>query len=263
MLRTLILPVVIAGLMASSVAARTPEEKAAETAQAVTYYLDTFRSTDDEEALARAYSGIARTWEHFSQIANPIVPMVGEFALLHARAATAARDRKRVVEAWQTALKLVQSASNSERLMALNVEAAHAAAKVEQIDVAHQFFAAARAFTFTRGENADSALLYMRIRELSVLGSSMQWRNLNDALTDMRAFSEKFPMWSVSRLEAVLAETEIRLQFQPEETEKRADLSRLKAEIRLIADGLAEQLPSGYLARVRQVNYALEDNYNL
>lgn len=263
MLRNLIFSLITACLMAGLVAAKTPEEEAAETAEAVSYYLETFRSTDDEEALAKAYSGISRTWEKFSRIANPAVPVVGQFALLHARAATAANDRKRVVEAWQAALKLTQNANNANQLMSLNVEAAHAAAKAEEIDAARQFFAAARAYTFTRGENADSARLFMRIRELSVTGGYMRWRNLKDALTDMRVFSEKFPMWSLNRLEAVLSETEIRLQFQPEETEKRAALSRLKAEIRLIADGLAEQLPPEYLARVRQVNYALEDNYSL
>lgn len=263
MLRKLLFSLMIVGLSAGVAAAKTPEERAAETAEAVTYYLETFRSADDEVALARAYSGIARTWEDFSKIANPAVSIVWDFALLRARAATAARDRKRVVEAWQTVLKLNQGINNSERLMNLNIEAAHAAAKVEQYDAARQFFAAARAFSFTRGDNSDSSRLYLRIRELSILGGAMEWRSLKDALFDMRSFSEKFPMWSLSRLEAVLAETEIRLDFQPEDTGKRADLSRLKAEIRLIADGLAEHLPSDYLARVRKVNYALEDNYNL
>jgi len=263
MLRKLIFFLMIACFYAGAAMAKTPEERAAEIAEAVTYYLETFRSTDDEEALARAYSGISRTWEDFSKIANPVVPVVGEFAILRAKAATAARDRKRVVKAWQTALKLHQPINNSEQLMALNIQAAHAAAKVEQYDSARQFFAAARAFSFSRGDNSDSSRLFLRIRELSILGGAMDWRSLKDALFDMRAFSEKFPMWSLSRLEAVLAETEIRLNFQPEDTDKRADLSRLKAEITLIADGLAEHLPHDYLARVRKVYYALEDNYKL
>ncbi len=263
MLRKLIFSLVMACLSASSVAAKSPEERKQETSDAVLYYLETFRSVDDEQALAKAYSGIARTWEDYSKFANSAVPIVWDFALLRARAATAARDRKHVAEAWQTVLKLNQGPNNDDRLMNLNIEAAHAAAKVEQYDAARQFFAAARAFSFTRGENSDSSRLYLRIRELSILGGAMDWRSLKDALFDMRGFSEKFPMWSLSRLEAVLAETEIRLDFQPEETDKRADLSRLKAEITLIADGLAEHLPPDYLARVRKVYYALEDNYNL
>jgi len=263
MLKNLLIFVMFSCLTTSVLAAKTPEEEAAETMQAVGYYLETFASLEDEQALAKAYSGIARAWEHFIQIVDPGEPAVGQFAVLRAQAATAARDRKRVVAAWHAAIKYNQGVNNAQRLMALNVQAAHASAKVKEFEAARQFFAAARAYTFTRGDNADSSRLFLRIQELSLLGGSMRWRNLKDALADLRVFSEKFPMWSLSRLEAVLAETEIRLAFQPEEADKRADLSRLKAEITLIADGLAEQLPSGYLSRVREVYYTLEDNYRL
>lgn len=250
------------GLM-QPVAAKSDEEKKAEIFQAAIQYVTQYGDVRDTNALAKAYPGIEKTWQAFRPLVAADNGMVTQFAFMRARAATAAGAKGRVVEAWRTALKYKKPGTTPQELIGINIEAAHAAASVDDYETAKQFFAAARAYSFVRGEDSGNARLHMRIRELSVIGGSMPWRDLNDALTDLKKFSETFPMWTLPRLEAIVAETEIRLRFQPEGEDKRLDLSRLKAEIVLIVDGLDENLPAGYLTRVRRVYYALEDGYQL
>ncbi|NVJ69073.1 MAG: hypothetical protein HWE08_01890 [Alphaproteobacteria bacterium] len=262
MLKKVMIGALIWGLFVSPGYAKDPEEKLAETQQAVAYYLENFSSVRDDATLSKAYSNIERTWQDFVQLMGIGHESAPVLSVIRARAASAAKSKRLAVKAWHDALQ-VNVGLPPERTIEMNIEAANAAAGVKDFAAARQFFAAARAFMFVRGEGADNSRLFLRIQELNIIGESLSWRELNDALTDLRTYSETFPMWTLPRLEAVLAETELRLKFQPEEKEKRLELSTLQAEIALIVDGLADQLPPGYIARVREINYALADNYGL
>lgn len=254
--------VLIAGLLPAAVSAKTDEEKKAEVGVEAITIIEKLRLVREPDTLAAAYPVIEKNWQRFIPLYGDTNPNVAEYSLIRARAAAAAKSRKTVVEAWHTALRYLKADTPQNRLN-LNIEAAQAAADIGDFASAEQFFAAARSFAFVRGDDSQRARLFMRIRELSVLGGSMTWRNLKDALYDMRKFSETFPMWTVQRLEAAVAEAELRLRFQPHSRDKRLDLSKLKAEIELIMQGMDGIVPGNYIARVRALNYALEDYYKL
>lgn len=263
MLKNLTALIIAASIMSAGALAKSEEERAAEVLSVVQSYLDNLGGGRDERALEGAYGGIEKVWPHYIRTFGDNHALAAPFSLLRARAATVADNRKLVVPAWLYALQLNAMPSNPHALVSLNIEAAHAAAGVKDTTSAKQFFAAARAYSFIRGEDAELSRMHMRIQELNVLGGDMEWRSLRDALLDLRDFSETFAMWTLPRLEAVVSETEIRLKFQPENEEKREALSTLKAEITLIVDGVSDSLPAGFMSRVRKLNYALEDRYQL
>ncbi|NVJ99012.1 MAG: hypothetical protein HWE25_12725 [Alphaproteobacteria bacterium] len=264
MLRTIVFLIALIGSVTTATLAKSAEEKAAEILSAAQSYVDNYRFERDEAALSKAYSGLDKVWDAFVGQYGVGHPLAAEFSLIRARAATAASDKSAVVQAWKQALQSNGvGTTTAQQKVGLNVEAAYAAAKVEDYVSSQQFFAAARALAVVRGDDAEKARLYMRIRELGVVGAGMDWRSLRDALYDLRKFSETFAMWTVPRLEAVVGEAEIRLRYQPEGEEKREDLSTLKAEIMLIVDGVSSSLPPGFMTRVRTLNYALEDRYQL
>lgn len=252
----------IVAVLTTAVDAKTDEEKKAEVGTAAQELIERLRLVREPEALARIYPALEKNWQMFIQLYGEQHVDVPEYAMIRARVASAAKAKKTVVEAWHTALRHLKADTPQNRLN-LNIEAAQAASAVGDYSAAEQFFAAARSFAFTRGDDSDRARLFMRIRELSVLGGAMSWRNLKDALYDMRKFAETFPMWTVQRLEASVAEAELRLRFQPNSKEKRLDLSKLKAEIELTMQGMEGSVPGNYIARVRSLNYALEDYYRL
>ncbi len=252
----------IVAILSTVADAKTDEEKKAEVGIEALELIERLRLVRETEALASIYPAIEKNWQLFIQMYGEQNPNIPEYALIRARAASAAKARKTVVEAWHSALRFLKADTPQNRLN-LNIEAAQAASEVDDFPAAEQFFAAARSFAFTRGDDSARARLFMRIRELSVLGGAMSWRNLKDALYDMRKFAETFPMWTVQRLEASVAEAELRLRFQPNDREKRLDLSKLKAEIALIMQGMEGTVPGNYIARVRSLNYALEDYYRL
>ncbi len=240
----------------------TDEERAAEALQNAQAMVAEFANERDEATLERIDKSVERVWLQLLEyhgIGNQLVP---QLALLRARSASAERDKRRAVPAWQQAIQANSSVSPAF-VLGLNIEAAHAAAMVGEYEESSRFFAAARAYAFVRGDQSESARLQMRVTELRVLGGTMPWRDLNDALTDLRDFSETFPMWTLPRLESLLSEGEIRLVNQPEGKEKRGALSSLKAEILLMQKGMNLNLPASFTSRIRALFYALEDNYDL
>jgi hypothetical protein len=263
MVKRLLLAVMLAVFVPHVASAKTDEEKIAEIAQTALQVVERYKEVRDENALKEAYDTIARNWPEFLNQFGEDHRMAEQYSLIYARAATAARDRKQAVAAWRYAVRLVGPDKTSHYRLNLNIEAAQAAAAVGDYTTAQQFFAAARAYAFTRGNNTEQARLFMRLQELADVGGAMGWRNLKDALYDMQKFAATFPMWSLPRLEAVVAEAELRVRFQPESREKRLDLSRLQAEVDLMAEGMGDAVPGAYVSRIRALNYALEDGYNL
>lgn len=262
MIRRISLTLIAMFLLTAQSNGASDEERAAEALQSAQAMVAEFANERDEETLERLDSSIERIWQQllkYHGVGNVLVP---QLALLRARSASAKRDRYRVVPAWQQAIQSNSSVSPAY-VLGLNIEAAHAAAAVGENEESARFFAAARAYAFVRGGQSESARLHMRVTELRVLGGSMPWRDLKDALTDLRDFSATFPMWTLPRLEALLSEGEIRLDNQPEGKDKRSALSTLKAEILLMQKGMNLNLPASFTSRIRALFYALEDNYDL
>ncbi|WP_417457134.1 hypothetical protein [Kordiimonas sp.] len=262
MIRQISVFVVAASLFMTPAHGATDEERAAEALQNAQIMVADFANERDEATLERIDRSVERVWQQLMEYYGMGSDLVPQLALLRARSASAEGDKHRTVPAWQLAIQSNSSISPAF-VLGLNIEAAHAAAKVGDYDASARFFAAARAYAFVRGEQSEAARLQMRVTELQVLGGTMPWRDLSDALTDLRDFSETFPMWTLPRLEALLSEGEIRLVNQPEGNEKRGALSTLKAEILLMQKGMNLNLPATFTARIRAFFYALEDNYDL
>ncbi|MCJ9428776.1 hypothetical protein [Kordiimonas marina] len=214
------------------------------------------------EALARADSQIEDTWRNLIQYYGEGHALAPKLAIIRARAAAADGDRSRALSAWKTALGLNSAAMPTE-LMGMNVEAANAAVADHKPQVASQYFAAARAYAFVRGKDAGTARQQLRIQELKQIGGSMQWRELRDALADLRHYSENFPMWTGPRLDALVSEAEIRLMYEPDDKEKREALRQLKTDVQLMQKGMTEDMLSLYTPRIRQLLYTLEDKFKL
>ena len=244
------------------VAAADDEERAAQAMQNAQAIVAQYDNVLDEESLRAIYRDAERAWQELVRYHGPATELTPKFSLIRARAATAAHDRKRVVPLWLEAIS-ANAATSPAFTMGLNVEAAHAAAEAGETEQAARFFASARAYAFVRGDNSDKTRLQLRVRELQVTGHAMPWRDLKDALTDLRQFSEGFPMWTLPRLEALLSEAEIRLAVEPESKDKRKSLSGLKAEIVLMQKGMNRDLPASFTSRIRTLYYALEDRYDL
>lgn len=255
--------IIAAALMLSGVSyAADDEERAAIAWQNAEAVVAEFAYVQDEETLRRRYRDIERVWQDLNRYHQDVAVFTPQFSLIRARAASAAHDKGRAVSLWQEAISANQAVGPA-MIMSLNIEAAHGVAAVGAYDMSAQFFAAARAYAFIRGEQQESTRLQIRVQELQVLGANMNWRDLNDALLDLRDYSATFPMWTLPRLEALLSEAEIRLNVEPESKEKRAELSELKAQIVLMQKGINRDLPATFISRIRSLFYALEDNYQL
>ena len=263
MIRLTALAIAVSVIFSVHAFAATDEEKAEIALHNAEAVVAEFAYVQDERVLKDRYRDIDRVWQELTRYHEDVSALRPQFSLILARAATAAHDRRRVVPLWAEAITL-NAAQMPGGLMGLNIEAAHAAASVGEYEQAAQFFAAARAYAFTRGDQQDATRLQLRVQELQVLGAHMQWRDLNDALLDLREYSQSFPMWTLPRLEAILSEAEVRLEVQPEGREKRAELSELKAQIILMQKGMGrDYLPASFIGRIRTLFYALEDNYKL
>ncbi|WP_417448945.1 hypothetical protein [Kordiimonas sp.] len=261
MLRFIILMLLCTPISFTAVAA-DEEERAALAFETFGAFVIQYADVRDEDQLRSIDRKVERIWQDFTRYHGTSSPLVPKFALIRARSATAARDEDRAVPLWLEAIK-ANAGSSPAFIMGLDIEAAQAAAKVGDIEQAKQFFASARAYAYVRGELADEARLQLRVMELQILGARMAWRDLNDALLDLREGSQRFPMWTLPRLESLLSEAEIRLDVAPEGREKREDLSRLKAQIILMQKGMSRNLPASLIMRIRTLYYALEDRYAL
>jgi len=255
-------------LSTSGVLADTKEEKLQQKMKEVLeqsrYLVSQYSALTDPEVLKRLDYQMERTWGEYSQYYKTNNKLGLDLALLRARAATAAQRKKAVAKNWQTAIRLLPINVSSTRRLGMYAEAANAASSVQDYRSAEQFFNSARLYAGYNEHNADQAQLYLRIQQLKQTGEGVEWRRLNDYLLDMRKESEAFAIWSLPRLDALLAEAEIRLSLQPaEDKEKRLMLSELKAKIELSQKGLDSSIPKMHLERVRTLYYALEDTLGL
>ncbi|WP_262691618.1 hypothetical protein [Kordiimonas aestuarii] len=261
MIRLIVLLLLLACTSFSALAA-DDQERAVAARQNAEAVVAQYVNVRDEDTLRRINRDVERVWQEFVRYHGAEAPFAPQYALIRARAASAAQDKQRVVPLWHEAIR-VNAGTSPAFIMGLDIEAAHAAAEVGEAEHASRFFASARSYAFVRGDRSDQTRLQLRVRELQVLGNTMPWRDLNDALLDLREYSETFPMWTLPRLEALLSETEIRLALAPEDKEKREELSGLKAKIILIQKGMNRDLPASFTARIRTLYYALEDRYHL
>jgi len=245
--------------------AASDKEKAAAVLTQTTALLKQYSSLHDPALLQKLDREIENTWAQFTYYYGTKHLLSDDLALLRARSASAAKRGKVVADHWRQAIKLLPYKTAGSRRLGLYAEAANASTAVEDFRAAEQFFAAARSLASVRGENADKAALYLRLHELKTTGQAMEWRQLNDNLLDMRKYSEAFVMWSIPRLDALLAEAEIRLEMQPNDNDKkkRIILGDLKAQIELAQKGMNGSLPPMHKARIRALFYALEDNFQL
>lgn len=239
------------------------EERAQAAFQYARQVVETYKGKSDPELLFAADRQIERAWSDLMYFYGLENELARDLALIRARSATSRKDRSRVAEAWQTALQLQPRNLPTTRRMALNIMAANATGSVGDVDASMRYFAAARTYAFSNDREAKMLQLQLRLQELRLNGQQMEWRRLRDSILDMRKFSEGFSMWTVPRLDALLGEAEIRIMFQPEEDDKRTDLSDLKSKIVLMMKGIGDRLPPAYVDRIRTFYYTLEDNYDL
>jgi len=249
-------------LAATVTASANDEERMKQTLDNATALVTEFSNAAGGEALARADGQIEDTWRDLMQYFGKGHVLAPKLAIVRARAAMADGNNSRALSAWKDALEL-NSAAAPAALMGMYVEAANAAVAAHKPKEAAQYYAAARAYAFVRGKETGAVRQQLRLQELKQIGGTMTWRELRDALADLRHFSENFPMWTASRLEALVGEAEIRLMYEPDDKEKREALRQLKTDIQLMQKGTHEAITSLYIARIRQLFYALEDRFKL
>lgn len=222
-----------------------------------------YQNVNDEKKLFNADRIVEIAFRDFVYYYGTDSGLARNLALIRAKSATSRRDKSRVSDAWRLALELQPADLADDKRLTLNVLAATATAKVGDINASTQYFAAARTYAFASDRDARALQLQLRIQELRSLGQQMTWRHLRDNLADMRRFSEGFSMWTAPRLDALVSEAEIRVLYEPEVREKRANLADLKSKIELMMKGMGHTLIPAYIDRIRNLYYTLEDNYQL
>ena len=260
MLRTF----VALSLVVSSYSATADDiKKAFEASSSARAIVAEFANVSDNSTLANADASIERTWQSFSRF-FPLEGSLGrQLALIRARSASSTKDKRRVAEAWDTALKLQPASLPGTLRLSYTIQAAHATANAGDYRAAQRYFAAARTYAFAQDRDTRALQLNLKINELRALGPQMEWRRLRDNLSDMRIFSEGFSLWTVERLDALVSEGELRLALQPESDDKRKDLGELKSRIELTMKNTSSMLTAPFVNRVRNFYYAIEDYYDL
>jgi len=247
-----------------ALSAASPEEKKAESHRLASELVANYGGSAEPAVLQKLDGYIERTWATYINYFGTGDALAVKLAFLRARSASAAKRKKGVSAIWRQAIKLLPASTSGSRRLGYYAQAANASSAVKEFRAAEQFFAAARVFASSRGENADKARLYMRLQELKTTAEGMEWRRLNDSLLDMRKYSEGFVSWSIPRLDALLGEAEIRLSMQPNQgSEKRETLGDLKAKIVLVQKGMNGAVPPMHVDRIRTLFYALEDYFDL
>ena len=222
-----------------------------------------YSNVSDRSELAAADASIEKAWQNFSRY-FPIDGAVGQqLALIRARAASTSKNKKRVAQAWDTALELQPANLPNPIRLSFTVQAANATATAGDYRAAQRYFAAAQTYAFALDRDNRALQLNLKINELRALGPQMGWRRLRDNLADMRIFSEGFALWTIERLDALVSEGELRLALQPESEDKRTDLGELKSKIELTMKNTSNLLAAPFINRVRNFYYAIEDHYGL
>lgn len=222
-----------------------------------------FQTTNDLDILSRSESAIEYAWDDLAYYHRNGTSITPALALIRAKATSKSKSRARIVEAWNTALRLQPENTPSAKWLSMNVAAGHATASVGETKLSSRYFAAARNYAFRLDRDSIALQLRLRIQELTVNGGKLPWRQMNDKILDMRRYSEGFTIWNEPRLEALLSEGELRIAHEPETDEKRLQLSNIKAHVKLAEKGLSENMRPRYINRIRAFYYALEDGYAL
>ena len=259
----LFVSIMLVWCIALSVSAYESVEKSVVALNAATELIVKHASENNPETLKKLSSEIERTWAEFGKYYPEDHILVARFSLLRARSLYAAGKLQKAVAAWQFALQSQPPTTEPSIRIQLLTEAASATSDAGSYEKAAEYFAASRALAAQRGKEVAHSQLYLRLKELSTIGQALEWRRLNDALLDLRKFSQQFVIWSSPRMDALLGEAELRFRLQPNTEEKRLDLAALKAQIELAQKGLGDNIGPMQLERLRTLFYALEDHWQL
>ncbi len=246
-----------------SVSADKEEEKSIAVLNSAVELVTKYSHENNPDTLKKISPLIERTWAEFGKYYPDTHIIVARFSLLRARSLYAAGKIQKSVAAWQFALQSQPDITETTIRIQYLTEAASVTSEAGNFKKAAEYFAASRALAAQRGTEVQHSQLYLRLQELNSVGEGLEWRRLNDALLDLRKFSQSFVVWSVPRMDALLGEAEIRFHLQPNTEEKRLDLASLKAQIELSQKGLGSNIAPVQLERLRTLFYALEDHWQL
>ena len=110
---------------------------------------------------------------------------------------------------------------------------------------------------------SEHAKLRQVIKRISSLAEQVDWRSIENELTDMRSSYEAYPVWSHFHLEMLLHETELRRAWQTDGPDKHAALSQLLSELVLSYKAQREDTPKDIKDWYRHTLLALADTYGI
>ncbi|MCK0071037.1 hypothetical protein [Kordiimonas laminariae] len=259
----LVVAILLSICISWGVSADKDKEKSIEALNVVTELVVQHSGENNPVTLKKLSTDIERAWREFGKYYPDDHILMARFSLLRARSLYASGKLQKAVAAWQFALQSQPPGTEPSIRIQLLTEAASASTEAGSFEKAAEYFAASRAVAVQRGKEVAHSQLYLRLKELDTIGQGLEWRRLNDALLDLRKFSQQFVIWSSPRLDALLGEAELRFQLQPNTDEKRLDLAALKAQIELSQKGLGDNIGPMQLERLRTLFYALEDHWQL
>jgi len=107
---------------------------------------------------------VESTWADFVEIQGANHPLAKPLSLIRARTLTAAKRTKKIVPAWQGALRRLPAKTTPGRRVNLYIEAANAAASVGKFQEAQSFYAVARSLEV---QSLSSTLGSMNLKVLA------------------------------------------------------------------------------------------------
>lgn len=114
-----------------------------------------------------------------------------------------------------------------------------------------------------QASKSEHTKLRQAIKRISSLAEQVDWRSIENELTDMRSDYEAYPVWSHFHLEMLLHETELRRAWQTDGPAKQAALSQLMSELVLSYKAQREDIPKDIKDWYRHTLLALADTYNI
>lgn len=201
---------------------------------------------------------IFKTLEDYDGAAQEPKLLKPALLLLNARALDEKASGRALTTAWTNA---VLAETRPVQRVDLLFEAASVLGQKGDRSAARTFLAQAKAYV--QGERGQSDLLDIefKVRELLVTGSSRDWREVEDEITDMRGLAVKFPVWSTEKLEILILEANLRLDAQPEEINKENNIRSIRSEARLSYSAQTQPVPQLLKDQYRTLMRRIDDIY--
>ena len=128
----------------------------------------------DRETLAKGEKVIETAWRDLVKELGVKHAFAKSLAFIRARSVTAAKHKRKIIPAWQDALKQIPGNMPKVRKANLYTEAGNAAAFAGNYRLAEQYFAYARSLAVDVSSDKERAQLYMRLNELKTTGKGME-----------------------------------------------------------------------------------------